>query len=82
MYVELLVKPGTDIVQFWPVPGCDAVALLRRGSSITVVFTTPSEARVSLNLAERLTGLQKFPLLLVCPVAPGVLGQSRNGASI
>ena len=77
MYVELVMKPGTDLVELWPVPGADALVSLRSGRRITVVFSTPSEAKAGLSLAKILAGPQDLPTFLVCPIAPGLLGQFR-----
>lgn len=77
MYVELVMKPGTDFVEFWPVPGVDAFASLWTGRRITIVFTTRSDAIASLALAKILTGSQNLPTLLVCPIAPGLFGRFR-----
>jgi hypothetical protein len=77
MYVEVVVEPGTDVVQFWPVPGVDAFVALWTGRRVVVVFTTPSEARTGLEFAKSLAVSPGVRTLLVCPVTPGLFGRLR-----
>src|SRR6478672_8354820 len=78
MYLcEVVVHPGSRIVQFCAVPRAAAHTMLGAGPRIVVVFTTPSETIRCLKMARSLVAAPDVITFVVCPVTPNPAGWLR-----
>lgn len=77
MFVEMIVKPGTQLVQYRIMPTVLSFENPgTRSPRVVIVFTTTGEARSALTFARALS-IPNTPIWLVCPITRSLVGYFR-----
>lgn len=78
MYVEVIIEPGADEVQFSAFPDMRSLMYSATGETrVVVFFTTPSETQAALRFAGRLAVSSDVRIVLVCMITRSLLGRLR-----